>query len=415
MQPMVSHRFIFINHISCYIPRNCIINVNMTGIKVMKHYTKTIMITRLYKKGQQLTLVLFLALLSACQLGEPKVEKTVRPIKALKIGDAVLAGKDFPGVAKATQEVDLSFRVSGVLAKMPIQIGQKLRLGDELAHLDHRDFEVEVANANANLASAKSQLTNAKVEYKRVVTVRKTNPDIVSQSEADLRLTTYEQAIAAYASARALLDAAQDRLSYSTLKAPFDGIVVRRYIENFQDVIPNKPVFRLIDISKIEMDIHIPESLISNLPYVRNIRVIFESFPGITIPAEIKEVSNEASLSTRTYQVRLIMTPPAGIKVLPGMTGRAYSDLIKHDSQGKQIVIPIAAVFSSADSTSTFVWKYNSALNIVNKHEVEKGALTDQGLMIKKGLNEGDIIASAGVQILTDGQKVTLLGDEGNE
>jgi len=368
------------------------------------------------KRIQRLSFVTLLTLLSACQPVQPTAEEVVRPIKALTIGDAdILTGKNFPGVAKATQEVDLSFRVSGVLAKMPVKIGQKVHLGDELAHLDHRDFEVEVANAKANLASAKAQLTNAQVENERVIRVQKTNPDVVSKSTIDLRLATYKQAQAVYASAQALLDAAKDKLSYSTLKAPFDGIVVRRYIENFQDVIPNTPVFRLVDISKIEMDVHVPENLISNLPYVRNIRVVFESFPEVAIPAKIKEVSNEASIATRAYQVRLIMTPPTGIKVLPGMTGRAYGEVIRSNSKKNNIVIPITAVFSSADSTSTFVWKYNPELNIVNKHEVEKGVLTDQGLMINKGLNYGDIIATAGVQILTEGQKVTLLVHEGSK
>lgn len=374
------------------------------------------MINRFYKKRQLLPLVTLFTLLSACQPAQQVAEEVVRPIKALTIGDAdILAGKDFPGVAKATQEVDLSFRVAGVLAKMPIKVGQKVRLGDELAHLDPRDFEVALANAKASLASAKAQLTNAKVEYQRVVKVQKTNADVVSQSTVDLRLATFEQARASYASAQALMSAAKDRLSYSTLKAPFDGIVVRRYIENFQDVLPNKPVFRLVDISKIEMDVHIPENLISNLPYVRNIRVIFESFPEITIPAEIKEVSNEASLSTRAYQVRLIMTPPTGIKVLPGMTGRAYGDVIKGNIKANNIVIPVAAVFSSTDAKSTYVWKYDSELKVINKHQVEKGPLIDQGLVIKKGLSYGDIIATAGVHILTEGQTVTLLANKGSK
>ncbi len=374
------------------------------------------MIKIAHNTKQLLTIVTLLTALSACQPVEPVTEKTIRPIKSIKIGDAaILAGKDFPGVAKATQEVDLSFRVSGVLASMPIKIGQKVRLGDELAHLDHRDFEVEVANAKASLASAKAQLTNAKVENERVIKVQKTNPDVVSKSTIDLRLATYEQAQAVYASAQALLDAAKDKLSYSTLKAPFNGIIVRRYIENFQDVIPNTPVFRLVDISKIEMDVHIPENMISNLPYVRNIHVIFESFPEISIPAEIKEVSNEASLSTRTYQVRLIMNPPTGIKILPGMTGRAYGEIVKNEINEQQVVVPVSAVFSSADSKSTFVWKYDSALKIVNKHKVEKGLLINQGLIINKGLNYGDVIATAGVHILSEGQSVTLLTNEGSK
>ncbi|MCW8833452.1 MAG: biotin/lipoyl-binding protein, partial [Colwellia sp.] len=92
---------------------------------------------------------LMLNFLSACQTEEVR-EEVIRPIKAMKIGSIEqIIGKSFPGIAKATQEVDLSFRVSGTLKKMPIKVGQKVRVGDILAGLDRRDYEVEVANAKA--------------------------------------------------------------------------------------------------------------------------------------------------------------------------------------------------------------------------------------------------------------------------
>ncbi|ALU42018.1 hypothetical protein AT705_03155 [Pseudoalteromonas rubra] len=125
----------------------------------------------------------------------------------------------------------------------------------------------------------------------------------------------------------AQLNAAEDRLSYATLKAPFDGVVVQRYVENYQDINANSPTFRLVDISKMEMDISISENHISNLPYVKKPRVVFDAFPDIEIPARIKEVSSEASQTTRTYNVRLIMDPPPGIDILPGMSGVAMAGL----------------------------------------------------------------------------------------
>lgn len=350
---------------------------------------------------------------SACQ-SEPVVEpKPTRPIKAMQIGStAQIAGKLFPGVAKATQEVELSFRVSGVLQKMPIKIGQEVRVGDVLAVLDQRDFQVAVDDAKANLANASAKMKNAKAEYDRVLKIRRTDPDIVSDSLVDERLTTYETAKATHASALAGLNVAEDKLSYATLKAPFDGVIVQRYVENFQDVAANNPVFRLVDLSKIEMDISIPENLISNLPYVQNPRVFFEAFPDISIPVRIKEVSNEASQSTRTYNIRLIMEPPGGVDILPGMSGYATSEIVVPGNESL-IVVPLSAVFSGSDSNTSYVWKYNEQAQRVSKVAVQKGKITDQGLIITDGLKSGDWIATAGVHFLSEGQKVRLLDEHG--
>ena len=322
------------------------------------------------------------------------------------------AGEKVPGVAKATQEVELSFRVSGSLQQMPIKIGEEVRIGDTLAELDKRDFEVSSDNAKANLESAIAQLKNAKIEFERVVQIQRSNPGAVSQSNIDQKHTVYDSAKASKASAIAQMKAAQDRLSYATLKAPFDGVIVQRYVDNYQDIAANSPIFRLVDISKIEMDVSIPENQISHLPYVKNPRVTFEAFPDIEIPAQIKEVSNEASKITRTYNIRMIMDPPPGIDILPGMSGYATADIML-PGQKFQVIVPLSAVFSSADSLTTFVWKYNKETQTVSKTVVQKGEISEQGLILSNGLKSGDWIATAGVHFLVEGQKVRLLSNAG--
>jgi len=355
-------------------------------------------------------------MLSACQPEQDQALDIIRPIKAIEIGSAKqLAGKSFPGVAKATQEVDLSFRVSGVLDKMPVKIGQEVRIGDVLAVLDQRDFEVNLANAEAGLANVKATLKNSKVEYDRVLRIQKNDPGAVSLSLVDQRQANYEQALATYASAEAQLNSSQDQLSYATLKAPFDGVIVQRYIENFQDVRANNPVFRLVDISKIEMDINIPEKLISKLPYVQNIRATFDAFADVVIPAEVKEISNEASQSTRTYQVRVIMTPPAGIDILPGMSGQVTGEVLNQNQQTSQVVVPLSAVFSSSDGKNTQAWIYQPTTQQVSLQAVTKGSITDNGLVITQGLKAGDWLVTAGVHFLREGQKVRLLTPAGEK
>lgn len=353
-----------------------------------------------------------LVTLTGCQEEVIESAEIIRPIKAIKIArQESHARYQVPGIAKATQEAELSFRVSGTLEKMPGEIGQEVAKGEALAALDKRDFEVNVDRATANVGISEANLKNAKIEYERVKKIQSTSDGVVSQSLVDQRLAAYDSAKASYASSKAELNASLDKLSYATLKSPFKGVLVHRYVENYQDVVANNPIYRFVDLSKIEMDISLPENQISNLPTVDRFVVNFEAYPNIRIPAVIKEISNEASQMTRTYKVRLTMIPPSDIKILPGMSGYVNFEF-DHVNDEETFIVPLSALITSVDGKNSYVWKYNEEASIVKKISVEKGKLSDAGVAVK-GLKSGDWIASAGSNYLIDGQKVRLLPNKG--
>jgi RND family efflux transporter MFP subunit len=187
--------------------------------------------------------------------------------------------------------------------------------------------------ADARLASAREELSIAEVGAR---------PEDIAAKEAEID------------SLEASVQSARDELSYTYLRAPFDGTIVAKYVENFEDVQAKQAILRLLDTSRIEMVVDVPETKISNLPYVRNILVRFDAFPSIEIPAEIKEVGREASLTTRTYPITVIMDQPEGATILPGMAGRATAEVAKPEASG--LVVPVAAVFSVAGEDGSYVW-----------------------------------------------------------
>ena len=109
--------------------------------------------------------------------------------------------------------------------------------------------------------------------------------------------------------------------------APFDGAIAAKYVENFQTVQAGQVVARLLDTAKVEMVIDIPESMIALAPYVTDLVCVFDAFPELTLTgAEITEIGTEASATTRTYPVTIVMGQPAeptGAKLFPCMAGRA--------------------------------------------------------------------------------------------
>lgn len=120
-----------------------------------------------------LACLLMILILPGCQEEIPKKE-LVRPVWAMKVGDAAsMAGRWFPGRAKATQEVDLSFRVTGPLIMRPINVGDEVKKDQTLARIDPRDFETHLRNVQGQLAQANAALTRANADFDRVSRIRK--------------------------------------------------------------------------------------------------------------------------------------------------------------------------------------------------------------------------------------------------
>jgi len=348
-----------------------------------------------------------------CQEEVPQ-KSMIRPVRAIQVDDpSEFAKRWFPGQAKAIQEVDLSFRVAGPLITLQVNVGDQVRKGRELARIDPRDFEVSLRDAKGQLAREKAVLERAESDYERVLRIRKKDQGAISQAMVDSSRQVMDSAEAQIRSLTAAVDSAGDQLSYSYLKAPFDGIVTATYVENYEDVKAKQPIARLIDHSEIEMIVNIPENMISHADYLKTagnvLRVRFDPFPDREIEASIKEIGKEASRTTRTYPVTLVMDQPEDIKILPGMAGSAASTAPPPGIQGQsQIVIPETAVFSPNEN-KTYVWTIDETSKKVSKREVKTGKLLSSGITIREGIEPGEWIATAGVHYLKEGQEVRIL------
>jgi RND family efflux transporter MFP subunit len=371
-------------------------------------------VNNIKRMGYLFIIPLFLSL-QACEKEQLEEKKIVRPVRAMKVSDVVqFRQRQFPGTATATQEVDLSFRVSGPLITFPVNVGDEVKTGDVVVRIDPRDYEVSLNNVRGQLDKTMANLKRAQSEFDREMRILERDAGATSQTAVDRKRSQRDQARADIKSLQASVASAKDQLNYTYLKAPFDGVVVSTYVKNFEFVQAKEPIVRIVDNSRIEMVINIPESLISMAPQAKNIEVIFDPFPDRKIPAEIKEIGTEASRTTRTYPVTLIMDQPEDINILPGMAGKASgkpdADDMSKLAIGKQV--PVAAILSPDDIEKTYVWIINEQSKTVAKREVIIGKLTDTGIMVTSGLEDGEWVATAGVNYLREGMEVRILEEK---
>lgn len=335
-------------------------------------------------------LLLSLVLCVGCKK-EEAAASPVRPVRTMRVAEAeVFRGRLWPGRAEAVQAVDMAFEVPGQMVERPIKVGDKVEKGQMLAKLDSRDFENEVRSAQAKLEQARAYLD-------RINQAAQTGA-VAKQDVTDAQ--------AQYDVADAGLSLKQKALADSQLVAPFAGRIAATYIENFQNVRQKQSIMRLLDMSEIEVKVDIPEQLISLVGKVRDIQVRFDAFPNNPVPATIKEVSSEASASTRTYPVTLVMTQPKEFEILPGMTGQAsgWADLGEATVKGVQITA--SAVFEEANKH--YVWVYDETTHKVSKQEVQPQDYNSAGVIVQ-GLEANTVIVTAGAHYLQEGQTVRQL------
>ncbi|RKZ64939.1 MAG: hypothetical protein DRQ44_08675 [Gammaproteobacteria bacterium] len=340
-------------------------------------------------------LLILSPVLTSCDSKPPEKAEVIRPVPAMKVGESQkVSGRKFPGKAKATQEVNLAFDVGGKLVERPVNIGDTVKKGDVIARLNPRDFKAKVKSTKAEVKKAKQNFTRGKKLIK---------DGFISQRE-------YDRLEADVDVAEADLDIAQKALSDSVMKAPFDGHIANLYAENYQAVLSKKVIARLLDTSQIEMVVQVPENLISKVSYIEDIQVRFDSFPDTVLAATIKEVSNEASQTTRTYPVTLIMEQAEGIKILPGMAGNASGTLVMPGAgeELEQLVVPVKAVFTPDTEKQDHVWVIDENSGSAHLRAVKTGQLTRSGIQIIDGLKDGEWIAIAAVHTLREGQKVRI-------
>ncbi|MEP4484893.1 MAG: efflux RND transporter periplasmic adaptor subunit [Halioglobus sp.] len=379
---------------------------------------KTTRITCLQGLHRAFLPVAAVAILTGCIPEPEQIELPPSLVPAIRIAGAdALTERNLPGRARAGQEVNLSFRVTGPLIDLPVSVGDEIEEGQVVARIDPADYVNALGSVDGQLMQATAVAARAEADFNRIQNVYNEDPGATSKSALDLARSAKDASAAAVKSMKSALKIAQDKVYYTSLTAPFGGVVVETYVENFETVLPKQPVLRLLDPSSIEFVVSVPESMISYTPYVKEISVVFDALPGITVAAEIKEIGREASSATRTYPVTLVMSQPETGEILPGMAGSAkVHSMLPVDARETGIEIPATAVFTMDDPSKSYVWIVDTTTNTLASREVDPGRLTVKGVLIRSGLTAGDWVVIKGVNSVSEGQKVRVqdLSGEGS-
>ena len=358
---------------------------------------------------QVLSLVLVAAacslMLAACgREAETEAAPSPRPVRTTTVEKRDTSiPQTFTGRIEAEDEVSVAFRISGRLLANDTKIGDRVEAGQLLARLESQNELNTLRQAQAALAAAQGQLTQARNHYERQETLlaqgwtTRANFDVATQAQ--------QTAQAQVEAAEAQLNVAHDLVGFTELRADAPGKITATGPSAGEVVQAGQMIARIARQDGRDAVFDVPAQLVRSASTGLQVTVSLADDPKTTAQGRIRQIAAQADPVTRTFEVKVGLTnPPAAMQLGATVNGRVET------SSGPVIDIPATALTRMNQQPA--VWIVDPSTNMVSVRNVDVLRFDQAQVIISQGLDTGEIIVTAGVQALHPGQKVRVLGSE---
>ncbi len=337
-------------------------------------------------------LLSLLLLAAACSHRMPVPSEEIRPVKVTTAVAATFIEKDFAGMASPDDAVNLAFRISGQLLNVPVSTGEHVRRGAMLAELDPRDVELRIAADRSAFEEAQSQQQRMQ---------RLLAHEAVSRQQAEAADTRLAQA-------RAIYENTLEELNQTRIRAPFDGVVERKFFDTYERVQAGETVLRLVAPTTTTVKFTLPESNLAALTApTTSFEVRFDNIRGKRFAARLKDFARTSSdASGFPVSLRLLPSDSLHDAVSPGLS--CTITMHTADPVRGAVTLPLSAIHTPVGG-GTAVWVVDSD-NRVTRRTVVTGELYGRDrVIIDSGVVPGERIVTAGVYRLHDGEPVRII------
>jgi RND family efflux transporter MFP subunit len=307
------------------------------------------------------------------------------------------------GRIEAEDEVSLAFRISGRLLENNGKLGDRVQPGQLVARLESQNELNALRTAQANLAAAEGQLTQARNHFERQNTLFKQG--WTTRANLDEATQAQQTAQAQVDAAEAQLKAAHDQVSFTELKADAPGVVTTVGPSAGEVVQAGQMIVRVARKDGRDAVFDVSAQLIHSAPSDPQIAVSLTDNPTVTARGRVREVAPQADPVTRTFEVKVGLTdPPPAMRLGATVTGRMEMEAVP--------ILEIPATALTEFNAHPAVWIVDPASRTVAIRNVDVLRYDQAMVVVSQGLDAGDIVVTAGVQVLYPGRKVRLLGSE---
>lgn len=325
-----------------------------------------------------------------------------RPVRTIKVEHRT-AGQllSLTGEILAKNEVDLAFRTDGKLIERLVSVGAMVTAGQTVARIDPQEAEDNFTSAKSNLSAAQAALEQAiSNEARQKILLSK---GVIANAKYEDATTQLQSAQAKVEGANASLNQAQNRLDYTNLQVDVSGIVTSINAEAGEVIKTGQVIMRVATDEGRDAVFNVPEQLFQNNSESKlAVEVSLSHDPSIKAVGYVREVSPQADSVTRTFAVKVGLTnPPKGLKLGSTVTGCVTLN------RASAIELPVMSLTKS--NSNPAVWIVNPQDNTVSLRDIKIIDYKQDSILVSEGLENGEIVVTAGVHSLYPGQQVKLL------
>lgn len=298
-----------------------------------------------------------------------------RPISASYEGTANL---EAPGEAQVVA------KTSGVMLQLLVEEGDKVTAGQVLARIDPDRPRLEMERTRALVRKLENNYRRAQ----ELAASRLVSAEQAEQIRFDLE------------AARAQLQMAELELSYTNIVAPIDGVIAQRMAKLGNLIQLNSALFRIVDDSRLEAVLNVPERDLATMQRGLAVNMRVDAMPGQSFVGTIDRVSPVVDAGSGTFRVVTAFTGGQGLR--PGMFGRIS---VVYDTRTDALTVPRTALLEDSGEIAVFAVREGKAVRV----PIEIGHLSGELAEVRKGLDEGEQVVTAGKITLRDGAAVEVL------
>ncbi|HKP63288.1 MAG TPA: efflux RND transporter periplasmic adaptor subunit [Polyangiales bacterium] len=364
-----------------------------------------------------------IGLLYACaalgceRAAEPARAKILTPVRVRTVEERnQLSQARYSGTLEPRTRVDLAFKVGGYVRELAqlksggetrkIQEGDFVSKGTVLAVVRESDYEQKVAAAQAGLAEAQAFKKQAQLDFDRAQKLTASNA--MATLELDAQSSKLETANARVESAKARIQEAQLALGDCTMRAPIDGVLLKRPIEVGSLVGPGTVGFVIADTTSVKVLFGAPDRLVEKLKPGGSLTVTFDAVPG-EFNASISRISPSADPKSRVFEIEATIPNPKN-QLHVGMIAKlSVSDA---EAQTRSLVLPLTAVVRSprdARGFSVFVVEQDRGKDIARMRDVKLGDVVGNVVVVADGIKPSERVVSMGATLLAEGESVRVI------
>jgi RND family efflux transporter MFP subunit len=336
------------------------------------------------------------------RVSDKKVKQTV--VEAIPVKVTSVASGDIKeiftttGTVEAVESANVSAKVSGRVTSIRVKLGDYVSKGQVLVSLEKEDFTHQLNQSKTALAQAEVSYKQSRDNFNRKQKLFA--EQIISQQDYDSAKNEMDIAANQVRQAQVGIDMIQTQLHNTEVRAPINGYIGKRMVNEGEMVSPGIPLISMVDLAQVYVSVNLSDSYITQAKPKQTASVYLASSSGQNYQGSIVQIAPMADPVTKTYTVKILLDNPGRI-LKEGMLAQVT---LNFNEKKNIFKIPIDAVLDETGTKAVYVIKNNKA----DRRQVQLGISDGKSVEVISGIKDLEKIVVLGQNNLEDGAKVVV-------